>query len=177
MNIWSTSAAIVLGVATATTSVAQHAGMPAGMTHEAHQAQMEKERHLKQRGEQAMGFDQNVTTHHFRLFANGGGIEVAANDAADTAGRDQIRTHLREIARDFADGDFTKPFLTHGQVPPGVETMQDRKGTLTFSYVDTPLGGMVRISTADAKTRRAVHEFLRYQIREHGTGDPLTVAR
>jgi hypothetical protein len=33
------------------------------------------------------------------------------------------------------------------------------------------------IETADAATRAAIHEFLRYQIVEHQTGDPLTVQR
>jgi len=33
----------------------------------------------------------------------------------------------------------------------------------------------VRITTRDGEALAAVHEFLRYQIREHHTGDPLTV--
>ena len=55
--------------------------------------------------------------------------------------------------------------------------MRARKNTLSFTYEDRPDGGMVRISTTDAKTRQAVHEFLRYQIHEHATGDPLTVGK
>jgi hypothetical protein len=151
--------------------------MPAGMTHAEHQAQMEKDRDLKTRGAAAMGFDQETTTHHFRLLASGGSIEVVTNDATDLAGRDQIRAHLREIAAEFADGNFAKPFATHGEVPPGVKTMQSRKRTLSFDYQDLPAGGAVTIITEDAKTREAVYQFLRYQIREHATGDPLTVTR
>ena len=88
-----------------------------------------------------MGFDQDSTTHHFRLFETGGGIQVVTNDPADATGRDQIRMHLREIAADFANGNFAKPFMTHGEVPPGVKTMQARKGTLSFTYEDSPDGG------------------------------------
>src|SRR3954466_880910 len=85
---------------------AQHPAMPAGMTHEQHLSQMEKDRELKKRGAAAMGFDQETTTHHFRLLADGGRIGVSANDAGDIAGRDQIRTHLKDIANEFAKGDF-----------------------------------------------------------------------
>ena len=169
--------AMVLVGGAAAPVLAQHPAMPAGMTHEQHLAQMEKDRELKERGAAAMGFDQDSTTHHFRLFETGGGIQVVTNDPADATGRDQIRMHLREIAADFANGNFAKPFMTHGEVPPGVKTMQARKGTLSFTYEDSPDGGMVRITTTDAKTRQAVHDFLRYQIHEHATGDPLTVGK
>lgn len=168
---------MVLVTGAAAGPLAQHPAMPAGMTHEAHLAQMEKDRELKKRGAAAMGFDQDSTTHHFRLFETGGGIEVVTNDPADAKGRDQIRMHMREIAADFSSGNFSKPFMTHGEVPPGVTTMQARKNTLNFTYEDRSDGGMVRISTTDAKTRQAVHDFLRYQIHEHATGDPLTVGK
>jgi hypothetical protein len=166
-----------LAFASAVKSSAQHPAMPAGMTHEEHLAQMEKDRELKKRGAAVMGFDQETTAHHFRLSDVGGSIEVVTNDAEDIAGRDQIRTHLKAIATEFARGDFAKPFATHEDVPPGVKTMQARKSSLSFGYQSISNGGAVRITTKDAKTRAAVHEFLRYQIREHGTGDLLTVTR
>lgn len=177
MRISSAAFAMVLVTGAAAPSLAQHPAMPAGMTHDAHLAQMEKDRELKKRGAAAMGFDQDSTTHHFRLFETGGGIEVVTNDPADAEGRNQIRMHLREIATDFATGNFAKPFMTHGEVAPGVTTIQARKNTLSFTYEDRPDGGMVRISTTDERTRQAVHDFLRYQIHEHATGDPLTVGK
>jgi hypothetical protein len=168
---------MVLTAAPAATLVAQPPAMPSGMTHAAHRGQMQQDGELTKRGAVAMGFDQDTSTHHFRLDRTGGVIEVVINDPADEAGRDRIRTHLKEIAAEFAAADFGEPLLTHGEVPPGVSTMQARTRTLTFTYEDRPDGGMVRIATADAEARRAVHEFLRYQIREHATGDPLTVAK
>src|SRR5450759_3416325 len=59
-----------------------------------------------QRGDRAMGFSHEKTTHHFRLFKDGGAIEVEANDANDDASRDQIRQHLSHIAKMFAEGNF-----------------------------------------------------------------------
>jgi hypothetical protein len=167
---------IVLGC-TASASYAQHPAMPPGMTHEEHLAQMQKDAELKKRGGVAMGFDQDKATHHFRLYTTGGAIEFLANDAADEATRGQVRTHLKEIASGFARGDFGKPLATHAEMPPGVRTMQERRNALTFQYEDTPAGARVRITASDAKATWAVHEFLRYQIREHATGDALTVGK
>ena len=154
---------------------AQHPAMPPGMTHEEHQAEMAKDADLKKRGAAAMGFDQEKTSHHFSLHTTGGAIEVVANDPIDAATVGQIRTHVKEIAAEFAAADFGKPFATHGEMPPGVRTMQERRRALSFHYEDTPAGARVRITTADATAIQAVHEFLRYQIRQHGTGDRLTV--
>jgi SAM-dependent methyltransferase len=58
-------------------------------------------------------------------------------------------------------------------VPPGVAVMQRLKADMAYRYEETPLGGIVRISTANAEARAALHEFLAYQIKEHATGDPV----
>ena len=92
----------------------QPPAMPPNMTHEEHQAQLRKEAELKQRGGAAMGFDQDATTHHFRLFRTGGAIEVAARNPADAATVGRVRAHLQEVAADFARGEFRKPLATHG---------------------------------------------------------------
>jgi hypothetical protein len=151
-----------------------HPAMPPGMTHEEHLAQMKKDEALKKRGAAAMGFDQDATTHHFKLTADGGVIEVLVNTASDDRNRNAVRSHLKETAAAFAAGDFSKPFATHGEEPPGVNTMKANTPALTFLYENVPEGGRVVIRAADAAVIAAVHAFLRYQIREHGTGDPLS---
>jgi hypothetical protein len=170
-------ASVLLAAFTAPVVFAQHPGMPAGMTHEEHLAQMQREEELKTRGAAAMGFDQDRTTHHFRLYDTGGAIEVIARDAADEATVSQVRMHLKEIAGQFAVGDFGKPFATHGEMPPGVLLMRQRKAALMFRYEETATGGRVRITTSDAEAVNAIHDFLRYQIREHATGDPVTAVK
>jgi hypothetical protein len=145
----------------------QHPGMPAGMSHEQHMKEMQKDAELKKRGAIAMGFDQDKTTHHFRATPTGGSIEVTVKDAADVVSRDQIRAHLKEIAGAFAKGDFAKPFQTHAEVPPGVPAMQRLKEAIRYKYEDTADGGAVRITTTDPDALKAVHEFLAYQGREH----------
>lgn len=149
----------------------QHPQVPAGMSHEEHLKQM-KDDALKKRGAEAMGFDQEATTHHFTLAPTGGSIEVTARDPADERTVAAVRRHLRSIAREFAAGRFDKPFHTHGEVPPGVDQMRRNKERIAYRYEGLPLGGAVRITTTDARSLEAVHAFLRYQITEHHTGDP-----
>ena len=59
---------------------------------------------VDERGDHVMGFQHEKTSHHFRLTPSGGAIEVSANDPADTASRDAIRTHLAHIAGKFSEG-------------------------------------------------------------------------
>ncbi len=128
---------------------------------------------LNRRGEAVMGFDQTVTTHHFRITADGGRIEVTANDAKDAASVEQIRMHLRHIATMFAAGDFTSPMLIHAKEPPGVKAMKQAGRHITYAFADIERGGSVNIAAESPEARDAVHEFLRFQITDHKTGDPL----
>jgi hypothetical protein len=131
---------------------------------------------VAQRGDHEMGFSHENTTHHFLLYRDGGAIEVTANDPADTESRDQIRMHLGHIAKMFASGDFDVPMLVHDKVPPGTPVMARLKSKITYVYEKTDRGGRVRIKTKSAEALAAVHEFLRFQITDHQTGDPLTTA-
>src|SRR5207245_4169250 len=121
--------------------------------------------------DQAMGFSQEKTTHHFRLYTDGGAIEVAANDPKDAGSRNMIRMHLAHVAKSFAAGDFRTPMLVHDTTPAGTETMTALRAQIRYSYRETVSGGRVRIETANAKAIEAVHSFLRFQINEHKTGD------
>jgi len=133
---------------------------------------------MNHRGADVMGFDQEKTAHHFLLYEDGGAIDVGVKDAANTKDRDAIRSHLPHIAKMFADGDFNAPMLVHDSANvPGTKAMTDRKSAIRYQYVETSRGGRVNITTADPAALVAVHEFLKYQIAEHKTGDSLTVRK
>jgi hypothetical protein len=125
------------------------------------------------RAEHAMGFDQERTTHHFRIEGNGGTIDVTAKDPGDRTSIDQIRRHIRHISTAFADGDFSLPMFVHDTEPPGAQIMKARRAAMTFKYAEIDAGAQVVIRTAHATARDALHDFLRFQIREHKTGDPM----
>jgi hypothetical protein len=134
--------------------------------HDAH-AQMDE------RGEHAMGFSQTATTHHFFLKPDGGVIQVEAKDPKDTNSRDNIRTHLGHIARAFQNGDFDIPMFVHGTIPPGVPEMKRLQKQIRYSFEEMPNGGRVAISSTDEDALAAIHDFLRFQIQEHKTGDSV----
>ena len=126
---------------------------------------------VNRRGDAVMGFSHAKTTHHFLLKPDGGVIQVESNDANDIASRDQIRRHLKHIAKKFSEGDFAAPMLIHAQTPPGVPVMQSLKAEIKYEFEELERGGRVRISTNDSGAVKAIHEFLRFQIKDHQTGD------
>jgi hypothetical protein len=130
-----------------------------------------------QRGDEVMGFSHEKTTHHFRLYPDGGAIEVEANDAKDTASRDEIRTHLGHIVTTFAEGNFSAPMLIHAQNPPGTGEMKRLRSDIQYKLVTTDRGAGIRITTKNPDALRAVHEFLRFQISDHQTGDSPEVTK
>jgi hypothetical protein len=127
---------------------------------------------MNERGDHVMGFDHTKTTHHFHLLTDGGSIEVSANSAQDKESRDQIRMHLAHIAKMFAGGNFNTPMLIHDQVPPGVPVMQKLKNNIQYRFDEAEQGARIRISTNSPEALQAIHEFLRFQIQDHGTNDP-----
>jgi hypothetical protein len=130
---------------------------------------------MNARGEKAMGFSQTETTHHFKLLPEGGYVQVQANSAGDIANRDHIRAHLQEQAKKFAAGNFGAPELTHDRVPPGVPQMQKLKSEISYRYEEIERGGRLRIASKDRSAIAAIHNFLKFQIEDHKTGDPTEV--
>ena len=139
-----------------------------------HQSQHQMDE-MNKRGDKHMGFDHLKTTHHFLLTNDGGSINVEANDVKDSESRDQIRRHLRHITMMFSEGNFEVPMLIHDKTPPGSEAMKQLKSEIGYEFGETERGGSIKISSPSAQAVKAIHEFLKFQIMEHKTGDPLEV--
>jgi hypothetical protein len=127
------------------------------------------------RGDPAMGFSHYMTTHHFHLLRTGGTIEVVADNPSDAQSLKAIRNHMAMIAGLFSQSDFSLPMFIHANTPPGIETMKRLRTEITYHAEDTPRGAQVRITTKDPEALRAIHRFLRFQIEDHRTNDPLEV--
>jgi hypothetical protein len=130
---------------------------------------------VEKHGDDAMGFPHDKTTHHFRLYADGGAIEVVVNDSKDSGDLQAIRSHLAHIVVMFSNGDFSIPMFIHRQAPPGVPVMKEKRAAISYSFEELPSGGRVRIKTTDQEALKAVHDFLRFQIEDHHTGDSLDI--
>jgi hypothetical protein len=157
-------AVLILGAAASPARAQDHEGCPMKRQPSARQAEVDH------RHQHTTGLPSAGTRHQFRLAKDGGSIRLEATDRSDRQTRDAVRTHLQDIARAFTAGDFSMPAQIHGQVPPGVETMKTRGFSIRYSYEATDAGGVVSIATRDREALAAVHEFLRFQVRDHGTG-------
>ena len=140
-----------------------------------HAQEPKADEQMIKRGDHVMGFDHTKTTHHFLLQESGGSIEITANKSGDIESSEQIRMHLKHIVMMFAEGNFNAPMLIHDQTPPGVQVMQELKDEIKYNFEEIDRGAAVRISTKNPTALKAIHDFLRFQIKEHKTGDSLTV--
>ena len=130
---------------------------------------------MNERGENGMGFSQTATTQHFLLKTNGGAIRVEVNDPANADGRNSVRMRVIHIAKVFQKGDFDIPMFVHNTVPSGVPEMKRLRGNIEYSFDETPNGGQVDIFSTDIAALLVIHEFVRFQIEEHKTGDPTEI--
>ena len=150
----------------------------AGATALAAQQASSQAHHPDARGQHVMGFDQQKTTHHFRLYEDGGSIEVSVKDKTDAQNLTAIRSHLPHISRMFGEGQFDAPMLVHDRKDvPGIADLARLKAQVTYTFVETPTGGRVDIVTTDKDALSAVHAFLKFQIKDHNTGDALVVKK
>lgn len=159
-------------------SVAQDASpakdMESCLMHQQHEqiASTQHSSGVDERGDKAMGFDHTKTTHHFLLNKDGGVIEVSANSADDRASVARIQMHLRHIAKAFAAGDFAIPMFVHDQVPPGVPAMKKLAAEINYVYEPMRSGARVVVRSENSEAVAAIHDFLKFQIKDHRTGDP-----
>jgi hypothetical protein len=132
-----------------------------------------------QRGEahEGMGFSQTTTAHHFFLTPNGGVIQVTAKDPKNADQIAMVQMHLKHIAGMFSAGDFSIPHFVHDTNPPGVAAMKQLRSSIRYTSETMTSGGRIRIESDSPEARAAIHDFLRFQIKDHETGDPLTISK
>jgi hypothetical protein len=121
---------------------------------------------MQHRGKQAMGVDQNTSTHKFDALPDGGRIELQ-RDVDDTAGVTAIRAHIRAIAKAFKSGDFSTPEFVHMKTVPGTKVMAAKRAVITYEPHDLPRGAELRIRTADPAALAAIHDFMKFQRSDH----------
>ena len=127
-------------------------------------------RHVDSRHD-TFGMSHDQSTHSFRLFADGGAIELRATKATDETTVAAIRGHLQEITRQFDKGDFSTPAFVHGYTPDGVAQLEQLRKEISYRYEQLDSGGRIRITTKSADALAAIHAFMRFQVIEHRTAN------
>jgi hypothetical protein len=120
-----------------------------------------------QRGNIAMGFDQNKICHEFSSTMDGGHIKITSLDENDIQTINQIRNHTRDILNDFAEGNFTKPFFIHEQSVPGTDAMVQNKDQIQYKIQDLNNGSILFLITNNSGLANSINQFMTFQSTEH----------
>jgi hypothetical protein len=131
---------------------------------------------VDKRGDEAMGFSHMDNAHHFLMFNDGGAIQVVPKNSEDKDNLQTVRDHLKMIAGMFSAGNFKLPMFIHDTTVPGTQTMIKLKSDISYKYEDVPGGAQVRITTKNPKALQAIYNFMRFQIKDHRTGDPTIIS-
>lgn len=138
-------------------------------THNVNQSSMDMTMMTKmmERGNIAMGFNQNKIAHHFAVTPNGGSITITSLNSNDTQTINQIRTHIMNIQKDFSEGNFTKPFFIHAQEVPGTDVMTKKKDLIKYNILELRNGSNLVLTTNDEELMDAISQFMKYQATAH----------
>lgn len=120
-----------------------------------------------ERGNIAMGFNQNKIIHHFIATPTGGEIMIVALNSSDNDTIKQIRNHVVDIQKEFSKGNFTKPFFIHAQLVPGTELMTEKKDLLKYSILEVKNGSALLLTTNNQQLIGAIHQFIAFQTGQH----------
>ena len=122
---------------------------------------------MLERGNIAMGFDQNKISHQFIPLPDGGIIRISALDSTDNKTITQIKSHTKDIQKEFAEGNFTKPFFIHSQNVPGTDVMNLKRDLIEYRIDDMNNGANLILFSNDKELTRAINQFMKYQAGEH----------
>jgi hypothetical protein len=122
---------------------------------------------MMERGDIAMGFDQNKIIHQFLPTPAGGEIIITAVNGSDRQTINQIKNHITEIQKVFSEGNFTKPFFKHAQEVPGTSVMSEKKELIKYEGSRMNNGSNLLLTTNDKELIDAINEFMEFQAREH----------
>jgi hypothetical protein len=139
--------------------------MTAATAAQAQQSQAE----VAARGAEVMPFDLKANSHVFTKSRNGGLQQVQARNQVDTAQVRLIRSHLRDIAARFAQGDFSAPTHIHGADMPGLAQLkQARPGEISIQYRELFNGAQIRYATSNPALVPVLHQWFDAQLADHG---------
>jgi hypothetical protein len=122
---------------------------------------------MMERGDIAMGFNQNKITHHFVATPDGGKIIITSLNSTDRQTINEIKNHILDIQKEFSKGNFTKPFFIHAQEVPGAEIMSEKKDLIKYSIQETNNGSSLLLSTNDKELVDAIKHFMQFQTTQH----------
>jgi len=139
--------------------------MASAMAAQAQQRQAE----VAARGAGVMPFDLKDSSHIFTKSRNGGLQQVQARNPKDIAQVRLIRSHLRDIAARFEQGDFSAPTQIHGDDMPGLAQLKlAMPGEISVQYRELFNGAQIRYATSNPALVPVLHQWFDAQLADHG---------
>jgi len=144
-------------------------GLILSQTVSAQTASPERSQEITERGKHVMSFNLGQTQHIFSKTETGGLQQVIVKDPRNSRQIELIRQHLKQISKEFAHGDFSKPEAIHGQAMPGLATLRAAKpGQLHVQYKELPDGAEIAYTAQDQSLITAIHQWFDAQLSDHG---------
>ncbi|MET9565784.1 aspartate carbamoyltransferase [Streptomyces tauricus] len=123
---------------------------------------------VAEHGRTVMPFDLEETTHHFTPTETGGVQDVVADQPDDEKQIALIRTHLKQEAKAFAQGDFGDPAQIHGDRMPGLAALEAGHERIDVRYMERTDGATLTYATDEHTLVDALHDWFRAQLSDHG---------
>ena len=124
---------------------------------------------VREIGAEVMPFELDKTLHTFEKTADGGVQIVTIRKSADTGQLTPIREHLKKIANDFENGNFSDPTTIHGSDMPGLSTLQANSSKFSITYAELENGAKLVYRSIDAEIISALHLWFDAQLTDHGS--------
>ncbi|WP_432043741.1 aspartate carbamoyltransferase [Streptomyces cadmiisoli] len=123
---------------------------------------------VAERGRSVMPFDLEETTHHFTPTDTGGIQDVIADQPDDAKQVGPIRTHLKQEAKAFGQGDFGDPAQIHGDSMPGLAALEEGYERIDVRYNERTDGATLTYTTDEPALIDALHDWFAAQLSDHG---------
>ena len=121
----------------------------------------------------SLGTDANRIFQHYYLVKNGGVIEFTAKDPADNTSIAAVQKYLETQKDLFEKGKNEGDTEVHGKTADGMPVLKKLRNEITFFAVKNEEGAVLRMFSTNEQARQAIQDFIKFQINEHKTGDPL----
>jgi hypothetical protein len=111
---------------------------------------------MTERGNIAMGFNQNKIAHQFLGTPTGGEIIVTALNSSNIETINQINNHVLTIKKEFSE-----------VVVPGSDIMSQKKNLIKYDVLKMQNGASFLLTSSDKQLIGAINEFIEFQATEH----------
>jgi hypothetical protein len=119
-------------------------------------------------GQQVMPFNLDQTLHIFSKTETGGLQQVIVKEPTNHAQITLIREHLKKIAEEFKQGNFSDPTQIHGKDMPGLTTLKNAApGTIKIQYRELADGAEITYTTDNSILISAIHQWFDAQLNDH----------